>query len=185
MPTAGKTPTNSIKFISDPKLITVYGDDLPNHGLIVSPIELKKILKPFKEGEPNEVLHLENFTSKPIPLQPSLDLTSSPDLYSDIVDIKGGPINCDTNTPMHYRTSFTNFSSSLKQQQPRDPIIVDEEDIIEKSKNTMGRKLYRNPIIARAFGENKLLLRKDRGGLPYNNKPPIVVRNNYPIKSSR
>nr|8A8F_B Chain B, RNA end formation protein 2 [Saccharomyces cerevisiae] len=41
-----KARISSIKFLDDSQLIKVYGDDLPNQGLQVSPTQLKKILKP-------------------------------------------------------------------------------------------------------------------------------------------
>lgn len=160
--------SNSIKFRDDPQLVRVYGEGLPNEGLGVSPEELKKILKPFKEGEPRETSLIENYEGKAKELNIKFDASPG---EADITETKGGSIPCDTVVPLKYRLNFSNFTSGLSSKQPREPFISDEQ--IESSKNSKG------PLIMKAFGKNSLLLRKDRGGIPYR-RIPDVVPVNYP-----
>ncbi|KOH01036.1 RNA-processing protein REF2 [Saccharomyces eubayanus] len=168
-----KTRVSSIKFLDDPRLIKVYGDDLPNHGLQVSPVQLKKILKPFKEGEPKEVILFEDMSIKLQPLELKFLKSTDNEDYMDISETKGGPIHCETRTPLIYRNNFNQFSSDLNKRPPREPIDFD-----------LNGNTNSNPIIAKAFGKNSLLLRKDRGGLPYKHVP-IVKRNKYPPRPVR
>lgn len=163
--------TNSIKFADDPLLVKVYGDGLPDEGLSVSPEKLKKILKPFKEGEPRETVLIEGFQGKACELDTDFDL--SPE-ETDITETKGGTIPCETAVPLKYRLNFKSFSSDLSRRPPREP-VVSEEPIDSLKKN-------KGPLIVRAFGKNSLLLRKDRGGLPY--KPvPEVLPIDYPPRA--
>lgn len=162
---SGKKSSNSIKFVDDSHLVTVYGDGLPNEGLQLSPERLKKVLKPFKEGEPREIVYAGGSRGKAAELDIEFDL--SPE-ESDIVETKGGPIPCETTTPLKYRLNFANFSPDLGNKPIREAVVV--EDSIGMGKS---------PLIARAFGKNSLLLRKDRGGLPYK-RIPDVTPNNYP-----
>lgn len=163
-----KTHISNIKFLDDSQLIKVYGDDLPNEGLKVSPTQLKKILKPFKEGEPKEVILFEDMSIKLKPLDLKFLKNTSSDDYMDISETKGGPIHCETRTPLIYRKNFHHFNPDLNKRPPREPIEFD-----------LNGNTNSNPTIAKAFGKNSLLLRKDRGGLPYKHVP-IVKRNKYP-----
>lgn len=157
--------TSNIKFVDDSHLVTVYGDGLPSDGLQLSPERLKKVLKPFKEGEPREIIHVAGFKDKAPELDIEFDL--SPE-ESDIIETKGGPIPCETSTPLKHRLNFANFSPDLGNKPIREAVVV--EDPTVKS---------RTPLIAKAFGKNSLLLRKDRGGLPYK-RIPDVTPNDYP-----
>ena len=168
-----KTRTSNIKFLDDPQLIKVYGDDLPNQGLQVSPTQLKKILKPFKEGEPKEVILFEDMSIKLKSLDLSFLKNTSNNDYIDISETRGGPIHCETRTPLIYRKNFNHFNSDLNKRPPREPIEFD-----------LNGNTNSNPTIAKAFGKNSLLLRKDRGGLPYKHVP-IVKRNKYPPRPVR
>lgn len=163
-----KARISSIKFLDDSQLIKVYGDDLPNQGLQVSPTQLKKILKPFKEGEPKEIILFEDMSIKLKPLDLMFLKNTNSDDYMDISETKGGPIHCETRTPLIYRKNFNHFNPDLNKRPPREPI---EFDLNGNTNST--------PTIAKAFGKNSLLLRKDRGGLPYKHVP-IVKRNKYP-----
>lgn len=168
---SSKKNANNIKFVDDPLLVKVYGEGLPSEGLYVTPEKLKKILKPFKEGEPRETVLVENFKRKAPELDIEFDL--SPEEF-DVTETKGGPIPCDTVVPLKYRLNFANFSSDLSNRPPREPVVVDETtDINKKNKG---------PLIVRAFGKNSLLLRKDRGGLPYK-RVPEVVPIDYPPRA--
>ncbi|CAR24129.1 RNA-processing protein REF2 [Lachancea thermotolerans CBS 6340] len=160
-----KKRRNPIRFVADEKLLTVYGDDIPSDGLIVSPGKLKKVLKPFKDGEPREVTFPTWKNQKVRELS-----IPKPTEDSDIVDIKGGPISCDTRVSANYRLNFTAFSKSLNKQ-PLEPTELDEKD----------PNLTKKPLIVRAFGKNCLLLQKDRGGLPYKRVPEVSL-NDYPIR---
>lgn len=171
--TSGSTKkiASSIKFVDDPILVKVYGDGLPSDGLFVTPEKLKKILKPFKEGEPRETVLIENYKRKAPELDIEFDL--SPE-ETDITETKGGPVPCETVIPLKYRLNFTSFSSELSKRTPREPVVVDESmDITKKNKG---------PLIVRAFGKNSLLLRKDRGGLPYK-RIPEVTPIDYPARA--
>lgn len=170
---SAKKNANNIKFVDDSILVKVYGDGLPNEGLYVTPEKLKKILKPFKEGEPRETVLIENYKKKAPELDIEFDL--SPEEF-DVTEIKGGPIPCETVVPLKYRLNFTNFSSELSSRPPREPVVVEEPmDTMKKNKG---------PLIVRAFGKNSLLLRKDRGGLPYK-RVPEVVPIDYPSRASQ
>ncbi|EJS42355.1 ref2p [Saccharomyces arboricola H-6] len=168
-----KARIRSIKFQDDSQLIKVYGDDLPNQGLQVSPTQLKKILKPFKEGEPKEVILFEDMSIKLRPLDLKVLKSTDTNDYVDISETKGGPLHCETRTPLIYRNNFNHFHSDLNKRPPREPIEFD----LNGNSNS-------NPIIAKAFGKNSLLLRKDRGGLPYKHVP-IIKRNKYPPRPVR
>lgn len=164
----------AIRFQDDSDLVRVYGDGLPSEGLKVLPKELKKLLRPFKAGVPNEKLLLGDFIQKPRPLHLDIDVQNS-----DISETKGGPVPCDTKTPPYYRENFRNFNKKLTSPPSerlmdatfQDPALLQEE-------------LGRSPIIAGAFGRNRLLLRSDRGGIPYRNVP-VVTRNKYPPRYTR
>ncbi|QLL31885.1 hypothetical protein HG536_0C00520 [Torulaspora globosa] len=170
---SSKKNSNNIKFVDDSILVKVYGDGLPNEGLYVAPEKLKKILKPFKEGEPRETVLIENYKKKAPELDIEFDL--SPEEF-DVTETKGGPIPCETVVPLKYRLNFTNFSSELSSRPPREPVVVEEPmDAMKKNKG---------PLIVRAFGKNSLLLRKDRGGLPYK-RVPEVVPIDYPSRASQ
>lgn len=171
--TSGSTKknSNSIKFVDDSLLVKVYGDGLPDEGLSVSPEKLKKILKPFKEGEPRETVLVEGYQGKACELDTEFDL--SPE-ETDITEIKGGAIPCETLVPLKYRLNFINFSSELSKKPPREPVVIEEP--IDSSKKNKG------PLIVRAFGKNSLLLRKDRGGLPYRPIPEVVPID-YPSRA--
>ncbi|CAI4058471.1 RNA-processing protein REF2 SKDI_04G4160 [Saccharomyces kudriavzevii IFO 1802] len=168
-----KTHISNIKFLDDSQLIKVYGDDLPNHGLQVSPAQLKKILKPFREGEPKEVILFEDMSISLKPLDLKFLKNTDTNDYMDISETKGGPIHCETRTPLIYRNNFNHFNPDLNRRPPREPIEFD-----------LNGNANSNPIIAKAFGKNSLLLRKDRGGLPYKHVP-IVKRNKYPSRPVR
>ena len=147
-------------------MIKVYGDELPSDGLIVSPTELKKLLKPFKEGEPNEKLLIEDFKFIPLPLNNNNACIFE---NSDITEIKNGPILCITSIDDHYRQNFRNFNINLKNGN-RDlisPLPLPPQDISNVE-----------TIVAKAFGKNNLLLRSDRCGLPYK-RVPKIFQNNY------
>lgn len=175
-----KKKSFKIKFVEENNLVRVYGDDLPTDGLKVTPTELKKVLRPFVEGEPNEKLYLETVNTSlsgrstyVLPL--NLDNIKNDIIDNDIVETRGGPVKCMTAVPLLYKTEFNNFNKDLKKKLPREPIITNDD--IETLNNPENKK----PIIAKAFGKNKLLLRSDRGGMSY--KPvPEVSRNYYPIK---
>lgn len=165
-------PINGIQFVDDSKLVTVFGDDLPAKGLVTSARKLKKILKPFKEGEPAE---FELGPWKEQSAQPLL-IEIGPIKDSDISEIKNGPISINSNVTLGLRRNFISFSPDLNKA-ALEPVHI--EDTIEDASN--GKRKQRNPIIARAFGKNSLLLRKDRGGLPYK-RVPEVIRNSYPLR---
>lgn len=175
-----KKKSIKIKFVEDNDLVRVYGDDLPTDGLKVTPTDLKRVLRPFVEGEPNEKLYLEAVNASlsgrstyTLPL--NLDNIKNDIKDSDIAETKGGPIRCMTAVPLLYKTEFNNFNKELKKKMPREPIITNDD--IETLNNPENKK----PVIAKAFGKNQLLLRSDRGGMPY--KPvPEVTRNYYPIR---
>lgn len=169
---SNKKNTNNIKFVDDSQLVRVYGEGLPDDGLNVSPDQLKKILKPFKDGEPREILYIEGYSGKAPELDIEFDL--SPE-ESDITETKGGPIPCDTIVPLKYRLNFSNFTSDLGNKPAREPVVSDES--LDTSKKNKG------PLIVRAFGKNSLLLRKDRGGLPYK-RIPEVSPINYPPRAT-
>ncbi|EDO16571.1 hypothetical protein Kpol_1064p53 [Vanderwaltozyma polyspora DSM 70294] len=162
--------SNNIRFVDDSKLVTVFGDGLPQKGVQLSPDELKKLLKPFKEGEPRDLLSLEGVIPRAREL--SLILGQNEEDYSDVSSLKGGPIPYETTIPLKFRINFGNFSPDLSKG-AREPVLVD--DLHDKS----GNLIYKGPLIAGAFGKNNLLLRKDRGGLPYK-RVPEVLRNDYP-----
>lgn len=157
-----RKPKNKLKFSEESNLIKLYGEDIPVEGVKVSPLELKKILRPFTEGEPNEKLLFEGIKIHPLKLDLKNDV-----IDSDITDIKGGPVSLETFVPLTYRENFKNFANNLKKL-PREPVVVDDPS-----------DMNRQPLIARAFGKNSLLLRKDRGGIPYK-RVPDVLKNNYP-----
>ena len=171
---ASSRKSKTIRFQNDSDLVRVYGDGLPSEGLKVLPKELKKLLRPFKAGVPNEKLLLGDFIQKPRLLHLDIDVQNS-----DISETKGGPVPCDTKTPPYYRENFRNFNKKLTSPPSerlmdatfQDPALLQEE-------------LGRSPIIAGAFGRNGLLLRSDRGGIPYRNVP-VVTRNKYPPRYSR
>ncbi|SMN19845.1 similar to Saccharomyces cerevisiae YDR195W REF2 RNA-binding protein involved in the cleavage step of mRNA 3'-end formation prior to polyadenylation, and in snoRNA maturation [Maudiozyma saulgeensis] len=151
-----------ISFPLEVDLVRVYGDDLPSTGLKVTPNELKKILRPFKEGEPKEKVLVEGFNSKPKLLNIQIVVKDS-----DITQLRNGPIKFDTRTPILYRDNFKNFSKDLKKP-AREPI----PEMGLQNDNT-------TPLVAQAYGRNSLLLRNDRGGIPYK-RVPGVRRNKYP-----
>ena len=157
----------TIKFPEENDLVKVYGEDLPKDGLKVTPIELKKILRPFKEGEPNEQAIILGFRSRPKPL----NLSNIEVKNSDISDTKNGPIKCQTVTPILYRDNFKSFSKDLDKS-PREPIL--------EMNNNQDKS---SPLVAQAYGRNGLLLRNDRGGIPYK-RVPEVRRNTYPPRSN-
>lgn len=168
---SGKKQDNSnkskIKFLDDEQLVTVFGEGLPSDGLTVSPDKLKKILKPFKDGQAREVFVSTTFSGK----VSRLSLTNYDDIInSDISELKGGPIKCNTKTPSSLKVNFSNFYPFLDKP-PAEPVhITDDTD-----------RKPKQPLIVKAFGKNRLLLRKDRGGIPY--KPvPEVVPNDYPSR---
>lgn len=165
-----KKSNNNIKFVEDARLVRVYGDGLPSEGLQLSPEKLKKVLKPFKEGEPREIMHSELFKGKAAELDIEFDL--SPE-ESDIVETKGGPVPCETAAPLKYRFNFSNLHPDLGNKPVREAVIV--EDHFDSTKTLKNK----GPLIVRAFGKNSLLLRKDRGGLPYK-RVPEVTPNDYP-----
>lgn len=157
-----------IKFQTDDSLITVFGDGLPQTGLQVSPIELKKILQPFVPGQPREYPLIDPLP--PVLKVPQWDISFDQNVNnSDISELKGGPVPCATRTPLTLKMNFSSFSPDLNKP-AREPVNLDDND-------------SKQPIIAKAFGQNKLLLRKDRGGLPYK-RIPDIVRNKYPPRSS-
>ncbi|CEP61434.1 RNA-processing protein REF2 LALA0_S03e02784g [Lachancea lanzarotensis] len=156
---------NPIRFVSDEKLLTVYGDELPTNGLVVSPSKLKKVLKPFKDGEPREITYSAWNNQKVRELS-----FPKPPSDSDIVDTLGGLVPCESRVPLGYRLNFTTFSKSLAKT-PTDPTDIDSTD----------PSLSQKPLIVRAFGKNVLLLQKDRGGIPYKRVPEVHV-NEYPIR---
>lgn len=161
-----------IRFVDDSKLVTVFGDDLPEFGVITSPDRLRKILNPYVEGEPREFVLKDWRNQKAHKL--TIDVGIIED--SDIVESKNGPVAMMTKVPMACRINFTNFNGDLANLH-RPPTETDDENI--DSKNHKGkRRGGKGPIIVRAFGRNALLLKKDRGGLPYK-KVPEVHRNNY------
>ncbi|KAL3241137.1 RNA-processing protein REF2 [Nakaseomyces bracarensis] len=152
-----------IKFQSESSLITVFGDGLPNTGLQVSPEELKKILQPFVAGQPREFPLRDPMPS--VLKLPMWDIRFDENVNnSDISELKGGPVPCATRTPLTSKVNFINFSTDLNKP-AREPVNLDEGESSQ-------------PVIAKAFGQNKLLLRKDRGGLPYK-RIPDIVRNKY------
>ena len=153
-----------ISFPVEDDLVRVYGDDLPTTGLKVTPTELKKILRPFKEGEPKEKVLIEGFNSKPKLLNIQVTIKDS-----DISQLKNGPIKFETMTPLLYRDNFRNFSKDLKKP-AREPI---PEMGLQHNGTT--------PLVAQAYGRNGLLLRNDRGGIPYK-RVPEVRRNKYPSR---
>lgn len=160
-----------IRFVDDSKLVTIFGDGLPNDGLIASPKQLKKILKPFKDGEPAEFI-LEGWNGHGArPLIIEIKGVKN----SDISEIKNGPVKLSTQAPSSLMKNFTSFSPDLNKP-ALEPVHIEEEEDSSKSK-----KKQRAPIVARAFGKNSLLLRKDRGGLPYK-RVPEVNPNTYPIR---
>ncbi|SCV04755.1 LAMI_0H18822g1_1 [Lachancea mirantina] len=164
-----KTKTNPIRFAVDEKLITVYGDELPPSGLKVSPQKLKKILKPFNAGEPRE-LALSAWKNQKV-----FEFSFRENVQdTDIVETRGGPISCLTEAPPNYRHGFSSFSKELNKMH-KEP--ADLENFANNSASRLSK-----PLIVRAFGKNALLLKKDRGGIPY--KPvPEVKRNEYPVNS--
>ncbi|CCE62383.1 hypothetical protein TPHA_0C02300 [Tetrapisispora phaffii CBS 4417] len=160
--------SRSISFASDAQLITVFGEDLPEKGLKLSPPELKKLLKPFNENEPREVFALEG--KKPFTKAKELiiKLSNNKEDISDITVLKNGPIQTEVMHPLKYTVNFSNFSPDLGNKQPREPVIIN-------SSNTDKKKI----LIVKAFGKNNLLLRSDRGGLPYRLVPKFK-QNDYP-----
>ncbi|SCU89438.1 LAME_0E03532g1_1 [Lachancea meyersii CBS 8951] len=162
---SNKKKRNPIRFVSDEKLLTVYGDELPTKGLIVSPSKLKKVLKPFKDGEPREITYSAWNGQKVQELS-----FPKPNQDSDIVDTRGGLVPCETRVPLGYRLNFTTFSKALTKM-PSEPTELDDTD----------PSLSQKPLIVRAFGKNCLLLQKDRGGIPYKRVPEVGV-NDYPIR---
>ncbi|CCK68137.1 RNA-processing protein REF2 KNAG_0A04650 [Huiozyma naganishii CBS 8797] len=167
-----KRTAGSIRFMEDENLVRIYGDDLPTTGLKVKPVELKKILRPFVEGEPNEKVLHEGITTHPAPLLLEFDQIEN----NDIAETRSGPVPCETSARFQYRTSFASFTSDLKNKPPREPLTNDDDPSF-----TARQGNGKTPIIARAFGRNKLLLKHDRGGIPY--KPvPEVFKNIYPPK---
>lgn len=165
-----KKSSNNIKFADDSHLLRVYGEGLPSEGLQLSPEKLKKVLKPFKEGEPREIIYNELFKGKATELEIEFDL--SPE-ESDIVETKGGPVPCETTVPLKYRLNFSNLHPDLGNKPVREAVMLEDHFDTSKSLKNKG------PLIARAFGKNSLLLRKDRGGLPYK-RVPEVTPNDYP-----
>lgn len=153
-----------ITFPGETDLVRVYGEDLPGEGLKITPHELKKLLRPFKDGEPQEKVLLEDFVPKPRKLVIDTKVENS-----DISELFNGPVKCVTQTPVLYRDNFKSFSKDLMKP-PREP-IADMSSSHEKSK----------PLLAKAYGRNGLLLRNDRGGLPYK-RVPDVRRNAYPVR---
>lgn len=168
-PKKKSTNSSGIKFVDDSRLVTIFGEGLPKTGLQLSPEELKKVLKPFNEGEPREVFTMDGMVPKAREL--AITLSSNADNISDISKLKGGPIPCETATPLKYRINFTKFSPDLNKT-AREPVVVDEKT------DKLGKPIKHSPLIARAFGRNNLLLRSDRGGLSYK-RVPEVVQNNY------
>ncbi|CCF56915.1 hypothetical protein KAFR_0B06180 [Kazachstania africana CBS 2517] len=160
--------------------LMLYGDDLPDSGLKVTSSELKKILKPFKEGEPNEKLHFGDFRVRPMKLIPLVSQSMNVEEIMDISELKGGPVSCQTRTPPFYREEFQNFNKELKKKPPREPILSSENE----NNNDAHENDNSMPLVAKAFGKNALLLKKDRGGLPYK-RVPEIPRNNYPPKHIR
>lgn len=165
---SSRKKTIGIKFQSDASLITVFGDGLPRIGLQVSPEGLKKILQPFVPGQPREFPLIETLPS--VLKVPQLDIRFDENVSnSDISELKGGPVPCLTRTPLTLKMNFSSFNPDLNKP-AREPVNLDDND-------------SRQPVIAKAFGQNKLLLRKDRGGLPYK-RVPDIVRNKYPPRAS-
>ncbi|SCU81739.1 LADA_0C00804g1_1 [Lachancea dasiensis] len=160
-----KKKRNPIRFVDDEKLLTVYGDELPSKGLIVSPSKLRKVLKPFRDGEPREITYSAWNNQKLLELS-----FPEPEEGSDIVDIKGGLVPCETRAAPAYRLTFTSFSKTLTKV-PLEPAEYDDAD----------SSLSQKPLIVRAFGKNCLLLQKDRGGIPYK-RVPEVHANEYPVR---
>ena len=78
--------------------------------------------------------------------------------------------------PLTYRLNFTAFSKDLDKP-PKEPVDIDE---VGDNANNKKRKA-KNPLIARAFGRNSLLLKKDRGGMPYK-RVPEINKNTYPLR---
>ena len=168
-----KSKTSSgIKFVDDSKLVTIFGEGLPNEGITASPRQLKKILKPFRDGEPAEFV-LEGWKergAKPL----VISITGVTD--SDISELKNGPAKLVTNVPSALVKNFTSFSPDLNKP-ALEPVHTDDN----ADDSGKGLRKQKAPIIARAFGKNSLLLRKDRGGLPYK-RVPEVNPNKYPVR---
>lgn len=167
--TKKKKPNVSIKFLDDSKLITVFGDGLPIKGLTTSPLLLKKILNPYNDGEPKEVVLPTWNNQKAMELL--IDMSNIEE--SDISELKNGPIKCETKVPIQYRINFTSFNKNLVKP-AKEPIDIDDMSNEQKIK-----KKNKSPIIVKAFGKNSLLLKKDRGGIPYK-RVPEIIRNTYP-----
>lgn len=167
-----KTKTVSgIRFKDDSKLVTIFGDGLPNDGLVASPKQLKKILKPFKDGEPAEII-LEAWNGQGAqPLLINIEGVKN----SDISELRDGPVKLSTQAHSSVAKNFSSFSPDLNKP-ALEPVHIEDEDDVGK-----GKRKQRAPIVARAFGRNSLLLRKDRGGLPYK-RVPEVHPNTYPIR---
>ncbi|CDO94062.1 unnamed protein product [Kluyveromyces dobzhanskii CBS 2104] len=165
-----KTATN-IRFEEDSKLVTVFGDGIPNSGLIASPKQLKKILKPFKDGEPAEII-LKAWNGRGAQ---TLFLEIKGVSSSDISELRNGPVKLSTHVHSSLAKNFSAFSPDLNKP-ALEPVHIEDEDDAG-----IGKRKQRAPIVARAFGKNSLLLRKDRGGLPYK-RVPDVQSNTYPIR---
>ncbi|AMD21114.1 HEL167Cp [Eremothecium sinecaudum] len=170
-----KKQRSIIRFVDDSKLVTVFGDDLPDTGVITSPDRLKKILNPYVEGEPREFI-LESWKNQKA-RKLIIDVGIIDD--SDIAESRNGPVAITSKVPPSYRLNFTKFSDELAKSH-RSPAEVEEDE--HDLKNHKGKQRGgKGPIIVRAFGRNALLLKKDRGGLPYK-KVPEVRKNLYPTR---
>ncbi|CCH62372.1 hypothetical protein TBLA_0H00830 [Henningerozyma blattae CBS 6284] len=188
-----KKKKRNIKFVEDSNLVTVFGDDLPNKGLTLSPSSLKKLLKPFKQGEPREIFVSKTFTDnvKELNINTLSKNETFKSINSDISELKYGPVKCETRVPLKFRFNFGNFNPFLDKP-AKEPVNNQFEDDDSSNNSNLNNnnsnngyngnhsnKRQHQPLIAKAFGRNRLLLRKDRGGLPYK-RVPDVVPNNYP-----
>ena len=152
--------------------VTVFGHDLPKHGVKVAFKELKQALNNEKKAStPKEKLLVDPSRINVLTLAPFSDINCIS--QCDISELKGGVVKLQTNSKPEYRSNFRNFNKNLNKEHTEKEFHSQTEEVKEESDS------INQPIVMPAFGQNQLLLLKDRGKLPYK-QVPEVRPNAYP-----
>jgi len=156
--------------------VTVFGDDLPKKGRVVSVKDLKIALNNEKKpSPPREKVLIDISSIKVLKIKDSTVISSIPDC--DISELKGGVVKLESSSKPEYRRSFKNYNKNLNREHT-------EKEFHSQTENFPDLNSYPEPIVMPAFGQNELLLQQDRGRLPYKPVPEVRVNNYPPISRS-